>query len=88
MGIVGWIVTGLIVGAIARLLVPGPHRLGCIGTSVLGILGSVVGGTIINSLLGNDFQLRTTNWLGAVFGAVVLLVVGRVIGGNRSPANQ
>jgi uncharacterized membrane protein YeaQ/YmgE (transglycosylase-associated protein family) len=83
MSIVGWIITGLIVGAIARLLVKGPHNLGCIGTAVLGILGSIVGGTLFNSLAGNGFELRTSGFLGAIVGAVILLVIGRIVGGDR-----
>jgi uncharacterized membrane protein YeaQ/YmgE (transglycosylase-associated protein family) len=89
MGIVSWLLTGLIVGAIARLLVRGPHNLGCIGTSVLGILGSIVGGTLFNALAGNGFELHTTGFLGAIFGAVILLVIGRILGGgNRRSASR
>ncbi|MDH3678693.1 MAG: GlsB/YeaQ/YmgE family stress response membrane protein [Acidimicrobiia bacterium] len=78
---------GLIVGAIARLLVRGPHNLGCIGTSVLGILGSIVGGTLFNALAGNGFELRSTGFLGAIAGAVILLVLARLFGGGgrRAP---
>ena len=86
MGVISWLITGLIVGAIARLLVKGHHNLGCIGTSVLGILGSVVGGTFFNALAGNGFELRSTGFFGAIFGAVVLLVIGRLVsGGSRAP---
>lgn len=89
MGVLAWLLTGLIVGAIARLLVSGPHHFGCIGTAVLGILGSIVGGTLFNALAGNDFELRTSGFLGAVFGAVVLLVIGRLVGGGgRSPVRR
>ncbi|MEL7157831.1 MAG: GlsB/YeaQ/YmgE family stress response membrane protein [Actinomycetota bacterium] len=83
MGLLSWLLTGLIVGAIARFLIPGPHHLGCIGTSVLGILGSIVGGTIFNALAGDGFELQTSGFLGAVFGAAVLLVLGRVLGGGQ-----
>ena len=88
MGIIGWLLTGLIVGAIARLLVSGPHNLGCIGTSVLGILGSIVGGTLFNSLAGNDFDLQPSGFLGAIAGAVILLVIGRLVSGNKPPARR
>ena len=83
MGVIWWLLTGLIVGAIARLLVKGPHNLGCIGTSVLGILGSVVGGTFFNALAGDGFELQTSGFFGAIFGAVALLVIGRLVGGGR-----
>ena len=83
MGILSWLLTGLIVGAIARVLVKGPHNLGCIGTSVLGILGSLVGGTLFNALAGNNFELHTSGFLGAIVGAVILLVIGRIVGGGN-----
>jgi uncharacterized membrane protein YeaQ/YmgE (transglycosylase-associated protein family) len=44
VGIIGWIVIGLIAGAIARWLMPGPDPMGWLGTIVLGIVGSLVGG--------------------------------------------
>ncbi len=64
------------------MLVRGHHNIGCIGTSVLGILGSVVGGTLLNAVAGNGFELKTSGFLGAVFGAVVLLVFARLLGGG------
>ena len=53
MGIIGWIVIGLIAGAIARWLMPGPDPMGWLGTIVLGIVGSLVGGTLLNLLFGS-----------------------------------
>lgn len=89
MGLIAWLITGLIVGAIARLLVSGRHNLGCIGTSVLGILGSLVGGTLFNAFAGNGFELESSGFLGAVFGAVVLLVAARLLGGrSRAPVRH
>jgi len=90
-GILGWLISGLIVGAIARLVVKGPHNLGCLGTSMLGILGSIVGGTLFNALAGNRFALETSGFIGAVFGAVALLVIGRLVSGqnrSRPPARR
>lgn len=88
MGLISWLVTGLIVGAIARLLVRGPQNLGCIGTSVLGILGSIVGGTLFNALTGNGLELRTSGFLGAVAGAVILLVLARLFGRGQRPPRR
>jgi uncharacterized membrane protein YeaQ/YmgE (transglycosylase-associated protein family) len=84
MGLISWLLTGLIVGVIARFLVSGPHNLGCIGTIVLGILGSLVGGTLFNVIAGNGFELETTGFLGAIAGAVVILVLARLFGGGGS----
>ena len=83
MGLIGWLLTGLIVGIIARILVPGPQNLGCIGTIALGVLGSLVGGTVLNALAGNGLELQASGFLGAIIGAVLLLVLGRVLSGSR-----
>lgn len=80
MVVLYWIVTGLIVGIVARFLVKGPHPLGCIGTIGLGILGSLVGGTILNVLSGDGMKMASSGFLGSVFGAVLLLVAARLFG--------
>ena len=86
MGLLSWILAGLIVGAIARFLVRGPHPLGCIGTIGLGIFGSIVGGTVLNVLAGRGLDVAPSGFLGSVFGAVLLLVLARLFGsGPRSP---
>lgn len=75
------IILGLIVGAIARLIVPGKHNLGLILTAVLGIVGAYVGGTL-GSLIFPPHQFDITppikhSFLGALVGAVILLwIVG------------
>jgi uncharacterized membrane protein YeaQ/YmgE (transglycosylase-associated protein family) len=73
------IILGLIVGAIARLIVPGKHNLGLILTAVLGIVGAYVGGTL-GSLVFPPHQFDITppikhSFLGALVGAVILLWV-------------
>ena len=85
MGIIGWIVLGLLVGAIARAIVPGTEPSGCIGTLAVGILGALIGGFIASALnighLGDFFDLGT--WLIAIGGAVILLLIVRAIAGPR-----
>lgn len=63
MGITGWIVIGLIAGAIARWIMPGPDPMGWLGTIVLGIVGSLVGGTILNLLFGGGLELSAAGIL-------------------------
>ncbi|HYQ13791.1 MAG TPA: GlsB/YeaQ/YmgE family stress response membrane protein [Solirubrobacterales bacterium] len=84
MGIIGWIVLGLLVGLIARAIVPGRSEpSGCFGTLAVGILGALIGGFIANALnighLGHFFDLGT--WLIAIGGAVILLLIVRAIAG-------
>lgn len=77
MGIIGWIIIGLIAGAIARWLMPGPDPMGWLGTIVLGIVGSLVGGTILNLLFGGGLELGAAGILGSILGALIVLWVWR-----------
>ena len=77
MGIIGWIVIGLIAGAIARWLMPGPDPMGWLGTIVLGIVGSLVGGTLLNLLFGGGLELAASGILGSILGALIALWIWR-----------
>jgi uncharacterized membrane protein YeaQ/YmgE (transglycosylase-associated protein family) len=85
MGILGWIMLGLLAGAIAKALMPGDDPGGCIGTMLIGIVGALLGGFIASALdigeLGTFFDLET--WLIAIGGAVLLLVILRLVMGRR-----
>ena len=77
MAIIGWIVIGLIAGVIARWLMPGPDPMGWLGTIVLGIVGSLVGGTLLNLLFGGSLELAASGILGSILGALIALWVWR-----------
>ena len=77
MGIIGWIIIGLIAGAIARWIMPGPDAMGWLGTIVLGIVGSLVGGTLLNLLFGGGLDLSAAGILGSILGALIVLFVWR-----------
>ncbi|MEU4520489.1 MULTISPECIES: GlsB/YeaQ/YmgE family stress response membrane protein [unclassified Amycolatopsis] len=81
MGIIAWIVLGLIAGVIAKALMPGKDPGGCIITILLGIAGAFVGGwvgkTLFHTELGTFFDLRT--WGLAVLGALIILAGYRLI---------
>ena len=85
MGIIAWIVLGLLAGLIARALMPGHDSIGMIATLALGIVGALIGGFIAELLgfegLGTFFELRT--WVIAVAGAFVLLAIVRFATGGR-----
>ena len=71
---IGFIVAGLIIGLLARLLLPGRQKIGLLWTLVLGILGSVVGGVIANLIGSGDiFELNVIGFTVAVLTAVALL---------------
>jgi len=80
--IIGWAVFGLIVGLIARLLMPGRDSMGLIMTSILGIAGSLVGTYLGRMLLGKGpyYQAR---WLMSILGALVLLFLYRILFARR-----
>jgi uncharacterized membrane protein YeaQ/YmgE (transglycosylase-associated protein family) len=88
MGIVAWILLGLLAGTIARALVPGRTEPGgCVGTTAVGILGALIGGLIASALdvgqIRHFFDLET--WLIAIGGSVVLLLLLRLMAGPRGP---
>lgn len=84
--IVVLIVVGLIAGLLARLLVPGKDRIGLLGTILLGIAGSFVGGFIWNLIEFHRFaphKFHTVGIIGSVLGAIVVLLLLRVLGLER-----
>ncbi len=71
---IGFIVAGLIIGALARLFKPGRQKIGLLGTLLLGVAGSVIGGVIANLLgTGDIWELNVIGFIVAVISAVVLL---------------
>lgn len=85
---IGFIVFGLVVGAVARLLVPGRQHLGIGMTLLLGVIGSIVGGVVANVLgTGDVFELNILGSAVAIATAVVLVVVGERAGAlaRRTP---
>ena len=77
-GIVGWIVFGLVVGAIAKLVMPGKDPGGIIVTMLLGIVGAVLGG-FIGRALGFYGPQEAAGWLMSILGAVVVLMIYRML---------
>lgn len=77
MSWLGLIIPGLLAGALARLIVPTGKSYGCLGTILLGIVGSLVGGTLASVLAGDGFEISTAGFIGSVVGAVIILVVMR-----------
>lgn len=77
MGFCGWIVFGFLAGLLARAFLPGDQQMGFVKTTLLGIGGSFVGGALGSLLFGgNPLALHPSGFVGAVVGAVLLLVFG------------
>lgn len=84
---IGFLVAGLVIGALARLVTPGRQRLGILATLLLGLAGSVVGGTIANLLgTGDIWELNVLGFVFAVIAAVLLIGVAEALAGPRSRA--
>jgi len=71
---IGFIIAGLIIGLLARLLLPGRQKIGLLWTLVLGVVGSVIGGTVANLIGSGDImELNALGFVFAVVASVVLL---------------
>lgn len=86
MGIIAFLLLGLLAGLLARLLMPGPDPGGILVTMAIGVVGALVGGFLAAVLFDADpldefFDLST--WLTAIIGAMLLLAVYRMITGSR-----
>ena len=84
MGILGWVLFGLVVGIVAKLLMPGRDPGGLIVTTLLGIIGAVIGG-FLGRTLGFYGPGEPAGFLMATLGAVVLLLIYRMM--RRPPAH-
>jgi uncharacterized membrane protein YeaQ/YmgE (transglycosylase-associated protein family) len=87
MGIIGTIIVGLIVGAIARFIMPGEQKMGWIMTILLGVAGSFVAG-FVGQALGWYQAGQGAGWIGSVVGALVLLFAVNKFRGSSTPPAQ
>jgi uncharacterized membrane protein YeaQ/YmgE (transglycosylase-associated protein family) len=82
---IGFIVAGLIIGALARLIKPGKQNIGLLATLALGLVGSVIGGLVANLLgTGGIFELNVLGFIVAVIAAVLLIGVAEGVAGKRA----
>ena len=83
MGILSWILFGLVVGVIAKLLMPGRDPGGFIVTILLGIAGALIAG-FIGQAMGFYDQNQSAGWLMSILGAIILLALYRMMAGRRT----
>ncbi|MDJ0341896.1 GlsB/YeaQ/YmgE family stress response membrane protein [Streptomyces sp. H10-C2] len=91
MGIVGWIVLGLIAGVIAKVLLPGRDPGGLIGTTIIGIAGAFVGGWLSARFLDRPVAHQffdLTTWGSAIGGSLVLLIIYRIFFGDSRSSRR
>ncbi|MCS3491958.1 MULTISPECIES: GlsB/YeaQ/YmgE family stress response membrane protein [Micrococcaceae] len=86
MGFIGWIVLGLIAGAIAKAILPGKQGGGWIATLILGVVGALLGGWIGSAIFGEgvDEFFSISSWLLAIGGALIVLVIWGFITKRRA----
>ncbi|MGQ1795730.1 GlsB/YeaQ/YmgE family stress response membrane protein [Kocuria oceani] len=86
---IGFIVAGLVIGALARLIKPGKQHLSLIATLLLGLAGSVIGGVIASALgTGDMFELNVLGFIVAVIAAVLLIGVAESLSGRNKAARN
>jgi uncharacterized membrane protein YeaQ/YmgE (transglycosylase-associated protein family) len=88
MGIIAFLVLGLLAGGIAKAIMPGEDPGGIIVTAIIGVVGALLGGFLAAALfdahpLDDFFDVST--WVTAIVGSIILLAIYRVVAGNRGP---
>ena len=87
MGIIAFIILGLLAGIIAKALIPGDDPGGFIITAIIGIVGALLGGFLASAIFGGDpldefFDIST--WMTAIIGSIILLLIYRAVTGRRT----
>jgi uncharacterized membrane protein YeaQ/YmgE (transglycosylase-associated protein family) len=85
--IIGFLLLGIIAGALARLLVPGRDPMGLLGTMLLGIVGSFVGGFLASLLLNRGSEeglIQPSGLIGSVIGAIIALLIYKAVADRRT----
>jgi uncharacterized membrane protein YeaQ/YmgE (transglycosylase-associated protein family) len=89
MGVIAWVILGLLAGLVARAVLPGRDDVGLFATLVIGVVGAIAGGFIAEILgfegLGSFFEIRT--WIIAIAGSMLLLALLRAAG-HREPLHR
>jgi uncharacterized membrane protein YeaQ/YmgE (transglycosylase-associated protein family) len=86
MQILGLLLVGIVIGILARLILPGRQKIGMLWTIALGVAGALIGGTIASQLSKGDiFELNFVGFIAAVVSAVALLAVGERMGLGAGP---
>ena len=81
--LIAWIVSGIIIGALAKLIMPGRDPGGLMVTMLLGIAGAMIGG-ILGRSLGFYDSGQGAGWIMSIVGAIVLLALYRMLAGSRT----
>ncbi|WP_019144988.1 GlsB/YeaQ/YmgE family stress response membrane protein [Aeromicrobium massiliense] len=83
MGIIGFIIVGLIAGFLARAIVPGKDSMGILATIVLGMVGSFVGGLLGSLISGDGIDFSAAGIIGSIVGAIIVLIAYNAFTGKK-----
>ncbi|MFA9445373.1 GlsB/YeaQ/YmgE family stress response membrane protein [Egicoccus sp. AB-alg6-2] len=91
MGIIAFLILGLLAGAIAKALLPGDDPGGIIVTMIIGVIGAILGGFLAGLIFDVDpvdefFSIST--WVAAIVGSIILLLIYRAVTGNKRRTNR
>lgn len=91
MGIIAFLILGLLAGAIAKAVLPGEDPGGILVTMIIGVVGAMLGGFLAGLLFDVNpvdefFSLST--WIAAIVGSIILLLIYRAVVGRRSGARR
>ena len=85
INIIGWLVFGLIVGAVARFILPGKQQMSLLMTSLLGVAGSFLGGALGSFVFGQiDKSLTPGGWITSIVGAFLLVLIYSLVINKRA----
>lgn len=88
MGIIAFLILGLLAGAIAKVLLPGDDPGGIVVTMLIGVVGAMLGGFLAGWVFGvnpvDEFWSLST-WVAAIVGSMILLLLYRLVAGRRTP---
>jgi uncharacterized membrane protein YeaQ/YmgE (transglycosylase-associated protein family) len=88
MNIIWWLIVGLIAGGLARLVVPGRDPMGFLGTLLLGLVGSVIGGFLGDLFDSGNDDFSPAGLIGSILGAIIALLIYRWAIGRRGYAGR
>lgn len=88
LSIIGFIIIGIIAGYLGRLLMPGKQKMGFLATALLGMVGSLVGGTLAALLFGGDLELSAAGIIGSIIGVIIVLIILQMTGRTSSSRDR
>ena len=83
IALIGWLLAGIIIGGIAKLIMPGRDPGGLLVTMLIGIVGAILGGALGRGI-GLYGPQQSAGWIMSIVGAIVLLAIYRMIAGRRT----